>query len=110
MTGWSARVEEPFRADDRFWTSVGASVDALICLVAASVVFILFPGWSGVAFGAPVVLMLRAWWFARASSADSKRRFETVEEWRLREREAVAAALPGAFVRHVRRGARAVAD
>lgn len=103
MPAWSERVAEPFRDDDRFWASVGASVDALMTLAVASIAFVVLPGWSAAAFAIPAVLLLRAWRLARASSADSKQRFDTLEEWRLREREAVAAALPGAFLRHARR-------
>lgn len=96
-------MQEPFRGDERFWASVGSSVDALVALVVTGVAFVLWPGWSALAFAVPVALLLRAWWFARASSADSKRRFDSVDDWRLKEREAVAAALPGAFLRQVRR-------
>jgi len=100
---WTARVAEPFRDDPRFWSSVGASADALLTLGAAGVLLVTLGRWSGAAFAVPVLLLWRAWAHGRASSASARPQFESVHEWRDRERDAVAAALPGAFVRHLRR-------
>lgn len=93
MTGWTARVEEPFRSDRRFWHSVAASVAALVSVVA--VVLAVTLGGSGLAFLAvlPVLLLVLAAGEARASTARTRPQFDSRAQWRDAERRAVAAAL-----------------
>jgi hypothetical protein len=50
----------------------------------------------------PVALLVMGWRDARASTGRTRSVFATREEWRAAERQAVAAAVPGAFVRHLR--------
>jgi hypothetical protein len=93
MTGWTARVEEPFRSDRRFWQSVVASIAALVAVVATALAVTL--GGSRLAFLAvlPVVLLVVAAGEARASTSQTRPQFATRTEWREAERRAVAAAL-----------------
>jgi len=99
---WSSRVEAPFAGDRQFWTSVGRSVDALWALVIATVLVVALGRYAAVAFCAPVVLLIMSWRDARRSSAHTRPLFDSRDEWRAAERQAVATALPGAFVRYLR--------
>jgi hypothetical protein len=106
MNGWTSNVEAPFDTDPRFWTSVGRSADALWTLVIATVLVALLGRYAAAAFVVPVVLLAISGRDARASSAHTRASFGNRQEWRAAERQAVAAALPGALVRHLRpRGA-----
>jgi len=102
MNGWTSNVAAPFDSDPRFWTSVGRSVDALWTLLVATVLVVLLGRYAAVAFVVPVVLLVISGRDARASSARTRALFNNREEWRAAERQAVAAALPGALVRHLR--------
>lgn len=103
VSGWTAKVEAPFRDDPRFWASVGLSADALWTLVIATALVVIVGAWAAVAFIGPVLLLITSGRDARASSAQTRPLFATRDEWRAAERQAVAAALPGAFVRYFRR-------
>ena len=103
MHAWTARVEAPFRADGQFWTSVGRSADALWTLLIATVLVATLGPYAAVAFCVPVGLIILSSRDARASTARTRPLFSTRDEWRAAERQAVAAALPGAFIRHLRR-------
>ena len=103
MGGWAPRVTAPFRDDSRFWSSVGRSADAFWMLVIATVLVVTLGGYAAVAFVVPVVLLALSARDARASSARSRPLFATQQEWREAERQAVATAIPGALVRHLRR-------
>lgn len=96
-------MQSPFRDDPRFWTSVGRSADALWTLVIATALVVLLGPYAAVAFVVPILLMVISGRDARASATDSRATFASRDEWRAAERQAVAAALPGAFVRHLRR-------
>ena len=100
---WAANVEEPFRDDPQFWASVGLSTDALWTLVIATVLVVLLGPIAAIAFVVPVLLLVVSARDARASTARTRPLFADHNEWRDAERRAVAAAIPGAFVRHVRR-------
>lgn len=103
MNGWTAKVEAPFRDDPGFWESVGRSADALWTLVIATVLVVILGAWAAIAFLGPALLLVISGREARASGAQTRPLFATREEWRAAERKAVAAALPGAFVRYFRR-------
>lgn len=103
MNGWTAKVAAPFRDDAKFWASVGRSADALWALVIATVLVVLFGGYAAIAFVVPVLLLVISGRDARASTSATRPLFQTRDEWRGAERQAVAAALPGAFVRYFRR-------
>jgi hypothetical protein len=102
--GWTARVEAPFRDDPRFWSSVGLSADAFWSLVVATVLAVLFHSFGAIAFVVPLLLLVVSARNARASTACTRPTFASRNDSRQPERQAVAAAMPGAFVRHVRRG------
>jgi hypothetical protein len=103
VSEWTSRVETPFRGDRQFWTSVGRSADALWTLALATVLVAAFGPYAAIAFCVPVVLLVLSGRDARASTERTRPLFPTRDEWRAAERQAVAAALPGAFVRHLRR-------
>jgi len=103
VTGWTSRVEAPFRDDAKFWASVGRSADALWTLAIATLLVAVSGAYAAIAFVGPAVLLVVSGRDARASSARTRPLFATREEWRVAERQAVAAALPGAFVRYFRR-------
>jgi hypothetical protein len=93
---WAGRVAEPFRSDRDFWSSLAASADALLALVAAiavSVVLALHGEqlWSVVPFAVPAGLAVRAAIVGRGSSRRSRRAFPDRRTWRDAERAAVAA-------------------
>ena len=93
----------PFRDDPRFWASVGRSVDALWTLVVATALVAALGRYAAFAFVVPVLLIVISGRDARASTRDTQPLFATRADWRAAERQAVAAALPGAFVRYWRR-------
>lgn len=103
MSGWTAKVEAPFRDDPRFWASVGHSADALWALIVATLIVTTTDPYGAIAFVGPALLLIISGREARASSAQTRPLFATRDEWRAAERQAVAAALPGAFVRYFRR-------
>lgn len=96
-------MTEPFRDDPRFWSSVGLSVDAVLTLLVAVVLTSVFGEAGAIAFALPVGLLVVAGLLGRRSTAQTRPLFASRGEWRDAERRAVAAALPGAFLRHVRR-------
>jgi hypothetical protein len=101
---WTGRVEEPFRSDVDFWSSLAASADALITLAAAIAVAIVLMlngdgVWALVPFVAPTLLAIRAAMIGRASSKRSQADFDDRRAWRDAERAAVATA----FFRVLRR-------
>ena len=100
---WAANVEEPFRDDPQFWASVGRSTDALWMLVAATVLVVALGPVGAIAFVVPVVLLGVSARDAHASTARTRPLFPDRHEWREAERRAVAAAIPGALIRHLRR-------
>jgi hypothetical protein len=102
MSGWTSQVEAPFADDRQFWSSVGRSVDAFWTLVISTALVALFGAFAAIAFVVPVALLVVGGWDARASSARSRPLFATREEWRAAERQAVAAAIPGALIRYLR--------
>lgn len=102
MTGWNSEVEEPFRGDPRFWRALGLSVDALLALVLAFVLNAFVGGLARLAFVAPAALLLASAWVGRSSTGRTRLQFAGPREWRDAERRAVAAALPGAFLRYLR--------
>jgi hypothetical protein len=103
VSGWTSKVEAPFRDDASFWASVGRSADALWALLIATVLVATSGAYAAIAFFGPAVLLVVSGRDARASSARTRPMFSTRDEWRTAERQAVAAALPGAFVRYFRR-------
>src|SRR6185312_13419088 len=94
-------VEPPFRDDSQFWTSVGCSTDAFWSLLIATALVLALGRYAAVAFVVPVVLIGVSARSARASSARTRPLFASRNEWRQAERQAVAAAIPGALVRHI---------
>lgn len=103
MSGWTSKVEAPFRDDRQFWASVGRSADALWTLAIATVLVAVTGPYAAIAFLGPVVLLVVSGRDARASTARTRPLYPTRDEWRVAERKAVAAALPGAFVRYLRK-------
>jgi hypothetical protein len=103
VNGWTAKVEAPFRDDAKFWASVGRSADALWTLAIATLLVAVSGAYAAIAFIGPAVLLVVSGRDARASTAQTRPLFPTRDEWRAAERQAVAAALPGAFVRYFRR-------
>jgi len=103
VSGWTGKVEAPFRDDRQFWSSVGWSVDAFWTLLIATALVAVFGGLAAIAFGAPALLLVLGGRDARASTARTRPLFANRDEWRAAERQAVAAAIPGALVRHLRR-------
>jgi hypothetical protein len=102
VSEWTSRVEAPFAGDRQFWASVARSIDAFWTLVIATVLVALLGRYAAVAFVVPVVLLVISGRDARASSTHTRPLFDSRDEWRAAERQAVAAALPGAFVRYLR--------
>ena len=102
MKAWTSRVVAPFRDDPRFWTSVGRSADAFWTLAISAALVAALGRYAIAAFCVPVVLLVVSGSNARASTARTRPLFPTREEWRAAERQAVAAAIPGALVRHLR--------
>ena len=100
---WAANVESPFRDDPQFWASVGRSADAFWTLLLATVLVVLLGVYAAITFVVPVLLLVVSGGHARASTACTRPSFADRNEWRVAERRAVAAAIPGALVRHVRR-------
>ena len=103
MSGWAPQVTAPFRDDSSFWASVGRSADAFWTLVLAAVLVATLGAYAAAAFLVPVVLLVMGTRDARASTAHTRPQFSSREEWRAAERQAVAAAIPGALVRYFRR-------
>jgi hypothetical protein len=93
MSVWSSEVDEPFRSDERFWRSVAASLLALVAVPVAVTLTVLLGPIAAAAFVVPALLLAVAGREARASTAASRPRFATRDEWRDAERRAVAAAL-----------------
>ena len=83
---------------------MGLSVDAFWTLILATVLVVVLGPWAAVAFVVPVVLLAMSWRAAQASKAHTQPTFTSRDAWRDAERGAVAAAIPGAFFRHVRPG------
>jgi len=93
VTGWTTRVEEPFRSDRRFWQSVAASLASLVAGAATALAVALGGHALAVLAVAPVVLLGVAAGEARASTARTRPQFASRAQWRDAERRAVAAAL-----------------
>jgi hypothetical protein len=92
----SAKVAEPFRSDGEFWTSLAASADAFLTLVAAAAVCAVLAAtgagaWSVVPFVVPAALLVRAVRVARSASRHNRGAFEDRRAWQEAERTAVAA-------------------
>ncbi|HEX4655633.1 MAG TPA: hypothetical protein VH274_07820 [Mycobacteriales bacterium] len=102
MSTWTSRVEAPFREDRQFWASVGRSADAFWTLVISTVLVAALGRYAVAAFCVPAVLLVISGRDARASTARTRPLFATRDDWRVAERHAVAAAIPGALVRHLR--------
>lgn len=102
MAGWTSKVGAPFREDPQFWASVGRSVDALWTLLVATALVAVLGRYAAFGFVVPAVLLIMGGRDARASTARTRPVFASRDDWRAAERQAVAAALPGAFVRHFR--------
>jgi hypothetical protein len=101
---WTVQIAEPFRSDRAFWTSLAASADALIGVVAAiaaAVVLVLMGDkvWSAAPFVVPAGLALRAAVIGRSSSRRSREAFADERSWREAERGAVAATFGRALRR-----------
>ena len=103
MSGWAPQVTAPFRDDSRFWASVSRSADAFWTLVIATVLVATLGAYAAFAFLVPAVLLVVGTRDARASTARTRPQFASRDEWRVAERQAVAAAIPGALVRYFRR-------
>jgi hypothetical protein len=99
MMVWKRDVREPFASDDDFWISVAASVDALLTLVLASVITLLFGAWGAIAFAVPIALLVRAGLTGNRSARRTRTMFATIDQWRHAERQAVASVMVGAAVR-----------
>jgi len=100
---WASGVEAPFRDDPQFWASVGRSADAFWTLLFATALVVALGPYAAVAYVVPLVLLVVSGRNARASSGRARPLFPTRNDWREAERRAVAAAIPGALVRHLRR-------
>lgn len=90
---WSDRVSEPFRSNRLFWWSLSASVASVVTLVLVSVVVATAGRAAGIAYVAPLTLLVVAARTARRSSAATRPQFASREQWRDAERGAVASAL-----------------
>jgi hypothetical protein len=99
VSAWTAKVEDPFRSDPRFWRAVGLSVDALLTMFVAAALVAVFGAPAVVAFIVPGALLVLAARDGRVSSAATRPMFDGRVAWRDAERRAVAAALPRAVVR-----------
>ena len=99
MSAWTTKVGDPFRDDPRFWRAVGLSVDALLAMVLVVVLSAFFGTIALVSLVLPVALLVVAAVDGRASTAQTRPAFADRVAWRDAERQAVAAALPGALVR-----------
>ncbi len=99
MKAWKAGVAEPFGSDRDFWRSVGASIDALLLLGFVTVLVVVFGAIAAIGYLAPLAMLVRAGVLGRRSAGRSQSQFEDRRAWKLAERQAVAAALPGAFLR-----------
>jgi hypothetical protein len=99
VTVWKRDVREPFASDDDFWVSVAASVDALLTLILASAITLLFGAWGAIAFALPIGLLVRAGLTGSRSAHRTRTMFATVDLWRHAERQAVASVMVGAVVR-----------
>src|SRR6476646_7435621 len=106
MTEWTAKVEAPFRDDRQFWASVGRSADAFWTLVISAVLVAVLGRYAIAAFCVPIVLLALSARHARASTEHTRPLFTSREQWRAAERNAVAAAIPGALVRRLKPGHR----
>jgi hypothetical protein len=101
---WASRVSEPFRSDRDFWSSIAASADAVISLLAAIAVAVVlalsgFRAWSALPFIVPAALAVRAAVVGRSSSRRSRTSFADRRAWRDAERDAVASAFGRALRR-----------
>jgi hypothetical protein len=99
VTAWSSRAPEPFAGNAEFWRSVGASMDAFVALILATIAAVLAGAWGAVAFIVPLALLVRAAIAGRASERVTKPHFESHEAWRLAERQAVGAVMGKALIR-----------
>jgi hypothetical protein len=99
---WTSKVKSPFHGDGQFWTSVGRSADAFWTLLAATALVAAFGRFAAIAFCLPAGLLVLSGLAARTSTVNTRPLFPSREEWRTAERQAVAAAIPGALVRHLR--------
>ena len=103
MSEWTSSVAAPFRDERQFWASVGLSADALWTLGVATALVAAFGRYAVIAFVLPLALLVMSGHAARISTAHTRPLFATRAEWRAAERQAVAAAIPGALTRHLRR-------
>ena len=93
----TAPVDEPFRSDPAFWSSMATCVDALLAVVFAAVVAVvisIFGGgtWALLPFAVAAAAVIRAGRASTRSSRDNRTRFPDHATWREAERRAVAAA------------------
>ncbi len=99
MTAWSSNAPEPFAGNGEFWRSVAASVDALLALIAATLIVVFAGAWGALAFAIPIGLLVYAAITGRRSEHETMPQFADRAAWRLAERQAVGAVLGRAFVR-----------
>lgn len=78
---------------------MAASVDALLALIAATLIVVFAGVWGAVAFAVPVALLVYAAVTGRRSEHETMPQFPDRTAWRLAERQAVGAVLGAAFVR-----------
>jgi hypothetical protein len=91
------RVEEPFRSDRDFWSSLAAGADAFLTLLAAAAVsaVLAMTGAGGCAllpFVVPAGFVVRSALVARGSRRHRQAAFTDRRAWRDAERTAVAKA------------------
>jgi len=91
------RVEEPFRSDGDFWSSLAAGADAFLTLLAAGAVSVVLAvtgggGWALVPFVVPAGFVVRSAMVARGSRGHRQAAFTDRRAWRDAERIAVAKA------------------
>lgn len=92
-------MQEPFASDDDFWTSVAASVDALLTVLIATAITLLVGVWGAIAFAVTIGLLLRAGLTGSRSGRRTRAMFATIDQWRQAERQAVASVMVRAVVR-----------
>lgn len=96
MRPWTQQVDQPFRGDARFWTSVAASIAGLPTFVGAVTLHVVVGAVAAVSYVVPLTLLAVAAVTGRASSAATRPLFASDVDWQDAERRAVAAALvPG---------------
>ena len=92
-------VPAPFADDPDFRHSIAASVGGLLLALIATGLTLTFGPLAALGYLAAAALLAWAALVGRRSSVRSRRSFATRTEWKLAERQAVAAMLASAFVR-----------